>query len=230
MDQWGHQNQASSSMGLSPHSNMGHVVPQQKEVVQYIMRQVSDSVRLALCQAIAHRPLLWDCTREKCSSSSRKRLFGEVVDEINAQFVLDPPISIEEVEKHWKNLKDTYVKTRRKLTYDQNGCIIRPKWKFYEPLMFLDNINHDFAMKKRPMPMPFPGQPYDIYPVPQMKKDKLDDIPTDEYMEFCRSMYLPLKEIGYKDRVHWLKIQKTIRDIIFEAQMETVTKTPPDMQ
>ncbi|EGT56079.1 hypothetical protein CAEBREN_07271 [Caenorhabditis brenneri] len=230
MEPWGHQTHQSQSNSMGPPtpSHMGHV-PQQKEEVQYIMRQVTDNVRLAMCQAIGQRPLLWDSTREKCTSAARKMLFGEVVDDINAQYVLNPPISTEEVEKHWKNLKDTYVKTRRKLTFDHNGCVIRPKWKFYDALMFLDSVNTDFAMKKRPMTM-FPGSTYDLYSGPSSKKEKIEDLPTDEFMEFCRSLYLPLKEIGYKDRVHWLKIQKTIRDIVFDTQIELVTKAPPDMQ
>lgn len=95
--------------------------------------------------------------------------------------------------------------------------------------MFLDSVNqNDFVMKKRPMQ--FQGQPYDLYQGPSSKKEKLEEMPSDEYMEFCRSLYLPLKEIGYKDRIHWLKIQKSIRDIVYEAQLESVTKAAPDLQ
>ena len=97
--------------------------------------------------------------------------------------------------------------------------------------MFLDAVNQpDFALKKRAVSMTFPAQSYDMYQGPTMKKEKLEEIPTDEYMEFCRSIYLPLKEIGYKDRVRWLKIQKTFRDIIYEAQLESAVKPPVDMQ
>lgn len=236
MDQWNHPSHQNHQNHQNPststaHAHMGHVVPQPKEEVQYMMRQVTDSVRFAMCEAIGHRTALWDSSREKCSSAARKKLFGEVVGVINSQFVLSPPMSIEEIEKHWKNLKDTYVKTRRKITYDQDGCLIRPKWKFFEALTFLDAANQsDFAVKKRNLSMSFPGQSYDLYHGPPVKKDKLDEIPTDEYMEFCRSLYLPLKEIGYKDRVQWLKIQKTIRDVVYEAQLESVTKAPPDIQ
>lgn len=58
-----------------------------------MMRQVTDSVRFAMCEAIAHRPGLWDSTREKVSSAARKNLFAEVVEVINQQFVLSPPLT-----------------------------------------------------------------------------------------------------------------------------------------
>ncbi|UMM13042.1 hypothetical protein L5515_001516 [Caenorhabditis briggsae] len=248
MDQWNHpnhqnhqnlqshpnhlnQNQAGTIITAnSPmsHSHMGHVP---KEEVQYIMRQVTDSVRFAMCEAIRQRSLLWDSSREKCSSAARKRLFGEVVDVINSQFVLNPPISMEEVEKHWKNLKDTYVKTRRKLTYDREGCLNRPKWKFFDALLFLDTANHhnsEYIMKKRSLSMPFPSSSFEAYHGIPSKKEKLEETPTDEFMEFCRSLYLPLKEIGLKDKVQWLTLQKTIRDIIYNAQLENI-KGPPNM-
>ena len=119
MDQWTHQNHQShqnhqnhqnqtTSSAPPSHAHMGHVavqvcsyeilcIPfasfQPKEEVQYMMRQVTDSVRFAMCEAISHRTPLWDSSREKCSSATRKRLFGEVVDVINSQFVLSPPLS-----------------------------------------------------------------------------------------------------------------------------------------
>lgn len=99
--------------------------------------------------------------------------------------------------------------------------------------MFLDSTNGHpvFGLKKRLQQhiAQYPAhthspQPFDMYPI--AKKEKIEDPPTDEFMEFCRSLYLPLKEVGFKDRVQWLKIQKTIRDIVYEAQMDSVTKNP----
>ncbi|CAI2301742.1 unnamed protein product [Caenorhabditis sp. 36 PRJEB53466] len=242
MDQWsqrssgGPPNQmVSHLMSLDQPPNCNSGCP--KDEAQYVMRQVTDTVRYAMCDAIAQRPSLWDPSREKVTTEGRKSLFGEVADLLNQQFVLQPPITIEEIEKHWKNLKDTFVKTRRKLTYDQQGCLIPPKWKFFNALMFLEvPINPEYLMKKRMhvtpiLPHPQQSQPYEMYTGPASKKEKIDDSPpSDEFMEFCRSLYLPLKEVGYKDRVHWLKIQKAIRDIVYEAQLESVTKGPPDMR
>uniref|UniRef100_A0A8R1DEH0 MADF domain-containing protein n=1 Tax=Caenorhabditis japonica TaxID=281687 RepID=A0A8R1DEH0_CAEJA len=211
-------------------------VVQLEKHLTYTMRHFTDDIKFAMCDAISVRPALWDVnSREKTTSASRKYLFADVADSVNEQFTLDPPVSTEEVEKHWKNLRDTYARCRKKLTYDQEGCMIRPKWKFFDTLTFLEvpTSPNEFGARKRPQTSSYSPPPppnYEVYPAPAPTKiEKLDTAPSDEFLEFCRSLYLPLKEIGDKDRIQWLKTQKTIRDIVHEAQMESVAKPTQGM-
>lgn len=66
-----------------------------------MMRQVTDNVRFSICDAIGRRPALWDSSREKCNATIRKNLFGEVAEDVNQQYVLNPPLTS---MSHLKNL------------------------------------------------------------------------------------------------------------------------------
>ncbi|VDO22307.1 unnamed protein product [Haemonchus placei] len=170
---------------------------------------ITDEIRFSIIDAVYLRPGIWDCQRyEKTVGPSRKELFVEVTNLINQQNQLDPELTPEEVEKQWKNLKDTYVKTRKKLSYNNDSMPVTPKWKFYSSLMFLDDLfrtlQNDESMNAKRIP-------------PPPSEDAEDE---DEYMAFCRSLLHPLREIAYKDRIQYLKVQKAIRDLLHDAQMD----------
>ena len=46
----------------------------------------------------------------------------------------------QDIEKQWKNLKDSYFKLRKKAKKDESGKIIPPRWKFFTSLQFLDKL------------------------------------------------------------------------------------------
>ncbi|KAK6013023.1 hypothetical protein OSTOST_21727, partial [Ostertagia ostertagi] len=173
---------------------------------------------------------------------------------------LDPELTPEEVEKQWKNLKDTYVKTRKKLSYNNDSMPVTPKWKFYSSLMFLDDLFsvHRNISKRRidevsgssqdlrtersyteeedskrsrcsdlsTSPSQFLAQSFfrpqnaivHAKRIPPPPSEDAED--EDEYMAFCRSLLHPLREIAYKDRIQYLKVQKAIRDLLHDAQMD----------
>ncbi|KIH52993.1 hypothetical protein ANCDUO_16890 [Ancylostoma duodenale] len=205
---------------------------------------ITDEIRFSIIDAVYLRPGIWDCQREKTVGPSRKELFVEVTNLINQQNQLDPELTPEEVEKQWKNLKDTYVKTRKKLSYNNDSMPVTPKWKFYSSLMFLDDLFnvHRNVQKRRIDEVSGSSQSALISGkrIPPPPSEDPED--EDEYMAFCellkinkhqyykyltfvfpvsgRSLLHPLREIAYKDRIQYLKVQKAIRDLLHDAQMD----------
>ncbi|VDN28316.1 unnamed protein product [Cylicostephanus goldi] len=202
---------------------------------------ITDEIRFSIIDAVYLRPGIWDCQRqvlipsfsassltnhyfrEKTVGPSRKELFVEVTNLINQQNQLDPELTPEEVEKQWKNLKDTYVKTRKKvLSYNNDSIPVTPKWKFYSSLMFLDDLFnvHRNVQKRRIDEVSGSSQGSLVGGkriAPQSGEETEEE---DEYMAFCRSLLHPLREIAYKDRIQYLKVQKAIRDLLHDAQMD----------
>ncbi|KJH43825.1 hypothetical protein DICVIV_10167 [Dictyocaulus viviparus] len=125
--------------------------PTAQAVQHHGSSMITDEIRFSIIDAVYLRPGIWDCQREKTVGPSRKELFAEVTTLINQQNQLDPELTPEEVEKQWKNLKDTYVKTRKKLSYNSDSMPVTPKWKFYSSLMFLDDLFsvHRTNLKRR---------------------------------------------------------------------------------
>nr|CDJ83882.1 MADF domain containing protein [Haemonchus contortus] len=184
---------------------------------------ITDEIRFSIIDAVYLRPGIWDCQREKTVGPSRKELFVEVTNLINQQNQLDPELTPEEVEKQWKNLKDTYVKTRKKLSYNNDSMPVTPKWKFYSSLMFLDDlfsVHSRNISKRRIDDVTGPSQTSMVSAkrIPPPPSEDAED--EDEYMAFCRSLLHPLREIAYKDRIQYLKVQKAIRDLLHDAQMD----------
>ncbi|VDL71591.1 unnamed protein product [Nippostrongylus brasiliensis] len=181
---------------------------------------ITDEIRFSIIDAIYLRPGIWDCQREKTVGPSRKELFVEVTNLINQQNQLDPELTPEEVEKQWKNLKDTYVKTRKKLSYSSDNMTpVTPKWKFYSSLMFLDDLfSVHRSLSKRRLDEVTGSSQNTGKRIPPPPSEEADE--EDEYMAFCRSLLHPLREIAYKDRIQYLKVQKAIRDLLHDAQMD----------
>lgn len=47
-----------------------------------------------------------------------------------------------DIEKQWKNLKDSYFKLRKKIKIDASGKLIQPRWKYFSAMMFLDRLSN----------------------------------------------------------------------------------------
>uniref|UniRef100_A0A1I7XPX7 MADF domain-containing protein n=1 Tax=Heterorhabditis bacteriophora TaxID=37862 RepID=A0A1I7XPX7_HETBA len=212
-----------------PGQVLQQAIPVQVQQTQSNGALVTDEIRFSIIDSIYLRPGIWDSQREKTIGPSRKELFVEVTGLINQQHRIEPELTPEEVEKQWKNLKDTYMKTRKRVTFNNDGVLIPPKWKFYNSLMFLEELfGNQRGGKRRLDEVAGPSQAADVS-VNQTKRLRTDeDSEEDEYMAFCeyfenfsgRSLLYPLRDIGYKDRVQFLKVQKSIRDLLHETQME----------
>ncbi|CAI5438535.1 unnamed protein product [Caenorhabditis angaria] len=205
-----------------PSSSAQTAIPLQTNVAQ-ANSPIGDNIRFAIIDAVNVRPGIWDTSREKINVQTKRNLFIEVTEVINRQFGLNPPLLVEEVEKTFKNLKDTYVKTRKKISFNCDGSIIRPKWKFFDALLFLDipltQVNGSIGLKRS-----FPREQFQLMdPIAEDVK-RIKNEESDEFMTFCRSLYHPLKEIAHKDRIQYLKLQKTIIDLIHNTQMDVLTK------
>ncbi|CAI4231607.1 unnamed protein product [Auanema sp. JU1783] len=207
---------------LHLHQDWTHppIVVQQQVITNNHQCPVTDDIRFSIINAISQKPGIWDSQREKTTGHNRKELFAEVTREVNQQHQVEPPLMPDEVEKQWKNLKDTYIKTRKKLTYNTDGGVIPPKWKFYGSLTFLESLIR--SNNKRRFEEEEAISMYSLKSK-RLREDDLED--DDEYMGFCRSLVYPMREIGYKDRVELLKLQKAIRDLVHDAQMNVLIKS-----
>uniref|UniRef100_A0AAF5DBK4 MADF domain-containing protein n=3 Tax=Strongyloides stercoralis TaxID=6248 RepID=A0AAF5DBK4_STRER len=101
---------------------------------------ITDEIRFSIIEAIQLRPCIWDnSSKEARSHLSRKDNFMEVAQHLNS---LGHPLSTLDVEKQWKNLKDTYNKVKKKLILDQHGNMVPPKWRFFSAMLFLDQADN----------------------------------------------------------------------------------------
>lgn len=50
-----------------------------------------------------------------------------------------------DIEKQWKNLKDSYFKLRKKVKIDASGKLVQPRWKYFSAMMFLDRLSNGSA-------------------------------------------------------------------------------------
>uniref|UniRef100_A0A1I7XYI0 MADF domain-containing protein n=1 Tax=Steinernema glaseri TaxID=37863 RepID=A0A1I7XYI0_9BILA len=100
-------------------------------------KAITDDVRFAIIDAVYLRPAIWDsCGRQAKSLCERKNLFGDIAKMLSSQ---TNPLSATDIEKQWKNLKDTYNKVKKKISVDDNGCMIPPRWRFFNAMLFLDH-------------------------------------------------------------------------------------------
>uniref|UniRef100_A0A0N4ZN87 MADF domain-containing protein n=1 Tax=Parastrongyloides trichosuri TaxID=131310 RepID=A0A0N4ZN87_PARTI len=109
---------------------------------------ITDEIRFNIIEAIQLRPCIWDTsTKETRSHLSRKDNFMEVAQHLNS---MGHPLSTLDVEKQWKNLKDTYNKVKKKLILDQHGNMVPPKWRFFSAMLFLDQAEN-YQSSQQPM-------------------------------------------------------------------------------
>ncbi|KAK6052095.1 hypothetical protein COOONC_10400 [Cooperia oncophora] len=182
---------------------------------------ITDEIRFSIIDAVYLRPGIWDCQREKTVGPSRKELFVEVTNLINQQNQLDP-----ELTREWFLLFTLLTLVNplgvyHSLSYNNDTSMpVTPKWKFYSSLMFLDDLFsvHRNVTKRRIDEVSGSSQNAIVHAkrIPPPPSEDAED--EDEYMAFCRSLLHPLREIAYKDRIQYLKVQKAIRDLLHDAQ------------
>uniref|UniRef100_A0A914C6N0 MADF domain-containing protein n=1 Tax=Acrobeloides nanus TaxID=290746 RepID=A0A914C6N0_9BILA len=99
----------------------------------------SDELRFSIIDAVFKRPFLWDsnANREATSLVQRKQAFTEIANSLSTQEIR---LSAKDVEKQWKNLKDTYNKVKKKVTADEYGLMVTPRWRFFNTMLFLDQV------------------------------------------------------------------------------------------
>ncbi|CAJ0574113.1 unnamed protein product, partial [Mesorhabditis spiculigera] len=188
---------------------------------------ISDEVRAALIDGVYIRPGIWDSQREK-NGPGRKQLFQEITHQLNEQH--HQGLSCEEVEKQWKNLKDTYNKTKKKMGFDSDGRPITPKWKFFVNMMFLDQAN-------MPIEQGGPGnltyiraRSEETLGRKRLRDDDVELTEDDQYYDFCRSLVHNLRKIGEMDRIKYLSLTKNIRDLVYDTEMDLLRQSEELLQ
>ncbi|MFH4976086.1 hypothetical protein AB6A40_002795 [Gnathostoma spinigerum] len=119
---------------------------------------MNDELRFSIIDAVYLRPSIWSTVRDQPRNlMQRKEDFIEIANLLSTD---DSKLTCYDIEKQWKNLKDTYFKVRKRLVYDEAGCMVPPRWKFFSAMMFLDqsgsaengandghsNTNHDASI------------------------------------------------------------------------------------
>ncbi|CAD5209718.1 unnamed protein product [Bursaphelenchus xylophilus] len=97
----------------------------------------NDDIRLCIIEEVYRQPLLWAATSgEPVTMLHRRRAYNEIASKIGNQ---ENGLKAVDVERQWKNLKDTYIKLKKKVITDDDGTLLIPKWKFFRCLAFIDN-------------------------------------------------------------------------------------------
>ncbi|CAD5206685.1 unnamed protein product [Bursaphelenchus okinawaensis] len=97
----------------------------------------NDDIRLCIIEEVYKQPILWDPgNTERITMLQRRRAYSEIAFKIGNQ---ENGLKAADVERQWKNLKDTYIKLKKKVTTDEQGNLLIPKWKFFRCLAFIDN-------------------------------------------------------------------------------------------
>ncbi|KAI6178370.1 MADF domain-containing protein [Aphelenchoides besseyi] len=94
----------------------------------------SDELRLDLIRHVYSRPAVWRLSNRESvnaivSATVRRKNFDEIAQLLQPK---NTAITGSQVEKQWKNLKDTYNKVKKK----QSSEI--PRWRFFRILKFID--------------------------------------------------------------------------------------------
>lgn len=202
--------------------------------------KINDDLRYLIIEQVAERPAIWDHGREPKCLGQRKDHFIEIAALLSTE---NNVLSCYDIEKQWKNLKDTYIKTRKKLVTDESGCIVPPRWKFFSAMMFLDQLRPEPSSTPNSNSLSILGKrnlrsrrlPIRKHSVAEVHTDSGDNISKnspiakssaefsayveDEYTAFCNSLIFPLREIGSIDRLELLKLQKEIQDTIHAKRM-----------
>lgn len=100
-----------------------------------------------LIQEVEKRPILYNpaiCQEKGQKHQIRRQLWNEVYESLNHL------IPYEKLPKIWKNIRDRYYKIKRGMENTQmDGIGIRPKYRYYDLLRFLDHPNEK-SIKKEP--------------------------------------------------------------------------------
>ncbi|VDD95476.1 unnamed protein product [Enterobius vermicularis] len=202
--------------------------------------KINDDLRYLIIEQVAERPAIWDHGREPKCLGQRKDHFIEIAALLSTE---NNVLTCYDIEKQWKNLKDTYIKTRKKLVTDESGCVVPPRWKFYSAMMFLDQIGTEpntptssnsltILGKRNSRSSRLSVRKHSVPDIPSEARNKTSKscpltkpltefrtYPEDECTAFCNSLIYPLREIGSINRLELLKLQKEIQDTIHAKRM-----------
>ncbi|EFO18455.1 hypothetical protein, variant [Loa loa] len=101
--------------------------------------KINDELRFSIIDAVYLRPAIWDHGRELRNLGQRKDHFIEIAALLSTDENL---LSCHDIEKQWKNLKDSYFKLRKKVKIDASGKLVQPRWKYFSAMMFLDRLSN----------------------------------------------------------------------------------------
>ncbi|VBB27138.1 unnamed protein product [Acanthocheilonema viteae] len=104
--------------------------------------KINDELRFSIIDAVYLRPAIWDHGRELRNLGQRKDHFIEIAALLSTDENL---LSCHDIEKQWKNLKDSYFKLRKKVKIDASGKLVQPRWKYFSAMMFLDRLSNGNA-------------------------------------------------------------------------------------
>lgn len=95
-----------------------------------------------LIQEVQKRPILYNpslCQERGQKHQIRRQLWNEIYESLNHL------IPYEKLPKTWKNIRDRYYKIKRSLENNvANDIIIRPRYRYYNLLRFLDHPLEQF--------------------------------------------------------------------------------------
>ncbi|KAI6182612.1 MADF domain-containing protein [Aphelenchoides bicaudatus] len=111
----------------------------------------TDVERLRIIEEIYKRTFLW--TNESKDAMNvppavRRQVFAEIAENVSSS---TGTMKAEDIERQWKNLKDTYVKIRKKNPPTENGNQSSIRWRFYRLLQFIDpdkKVTRSFDFEK----------------------------------------------------------------------------------
>uniref|UniRef100_A0A0N5ARP1 MADF domain-containing protein n=1 Tax=Syphacia muris TaxID=451379 RepID=A0A0N5ARP1_9BILA len=149
--------------------------------------KINDDLRYLIIEQVAQRPAIWDHGRAPKCLGRRKDHFIEIAALLSTD---DNVLSCYDVEKQWKNLKDTYIKTRKKLVIDEGGCIVPPRWKFFSAMMFLDQLGTDAANSSNTNQLPLHVKRSSRSKRLQIRKQLAPELPSDSGDNFPKSVLL----------------------------------------
>ncbi|EJW87835.1 hypothetical protein WUBG_01252 [Wuchereria bancrofti] len=110
---------------------------------QQTIGKINDELRFSIIDAVYLRPAIWDHGRELRNLGQRKDHFIEIAALLSTDENL---LSCHDIEKQWKNLKDSYFKLRKKVKIDTSGKLIQPRWKYFSAMMFLDRLGSSSSL------------------------------------------------------------------------------------
>lgn len=119
------------------HHHRQHHQHHHQEATGISSGKINDELRFSIIDAVYLRPAIWDHGRELRNLGQRKDHFIEIAALLSTE---DNILSCHDIEKQWKNLKDSYFKLRKKVKIDASGSLVQPRWKYFSAMMFLDRL------------------------------------------------------------------------------------------
>lgn len=106
-------------------------------LISKILRSYNQDINEILIQEVERRPILYNpslCQEKGQKHQIRRQLWNEIYESLNHL------IPFEKLPKTWKNIRDRYYKIKRGMENNQMlEMEVRPKYRYYDMLRFLDH-------------------------------------------------------------------------------------------